>query len=173
MLHSWLTPCASVRPAGAKGSGIFAHSRIAGGDNVAGFGGFVTTRSEFEQLPINQQVHSLQIAENLFMTCPSDSDPADLFNHSCDPNCGISGNVLLVAMRDIEVGEELTFDYAMCDADDYDEFECECGTVGCRDKVTGNDWMIPELQNRYRGMFSTYLEHRITNLRAQTNSTLL
>ena len=50
-------------------------------------------------------------------------------NHSCDPNCGIVGAVLLVAMRDIEPGDEICFDYAMTDTDDYDEFECTCGTA--------------------------------------------
>jgi len=36
-------------------------------------------------------------------------------NHSCEPNVGFAGNVVLVAMRDIEAGEELTTDYAMFD----------------------------------------------------------
>lgn len=167
MLHSWLMPHAEVRPAGRKGSGIFTTAAIPAGTVVAGFGGFVTTRREFEQLPVDQQVHSLQIAEDLFMTCPADSEPADLFNHSCEPNCGIAGNVLLVTMRDVPADDELTFDYAMCDADDYDEFECHCGSGACRGKVTGTDWMIPDLQDRYAGMFSTYLERRIAGLRAE------
>jgi SET domain-containing protein len=35
------------------------------------------------------------------------------FNHSCDPNCGFQAidESLVVAIRDIEVGEELTYDY--------------------------------------------------------------
>ena len=52
------------------------------------------------------------------------------------------GNVMVVAMRDIAVGEELTYDYAMSDGSDYDEFECALrhgrragarspGTTGC------------------------------------------
>ena len=31
-------------------------------------------------------------------------------------------------MRDILAGEELCFDYAMTDTNDYDEFVCACGT---------------------------------------------
>jgi SET domain-containing protein len=34
-------------------------------------------------------------------------------NHSCEPNLGMGGNVLLVAMREIAAGEELTIDYAL------------------------------------------------------------
>ena len=164
MFHSWLSPDVEVRPAGLKGSGLFATNDIAAGTIVTGFGGHVVALGEFQQLPEHQQTHSLQIAENLFMVCPDDGDPADLFNHSCEPNLGLLGNVMLVTMGPIATGEELTFDYAMCDTDSYDEFECQCGATNCRRKVTGNDWMNRDLQTRYRGYFSTYLERRIADL---------
>jgi len=42
--------------------------------------------------------------------------PGMLFiNHSCEPNVGFAGNTVLVAMRDISPGEELTSDYALFD----------------------------------------------------------
>ena len=89
-------------------------------------------------------------------------DPADFVNHSCDPNCGIVGSILLVTMRDIEAGEELCFDYAMTDSDDYDEFTCECDTgivaVVSSAATTGS---MHELQERYVGWFSSYLERQI------------
>ncbi|MFN8053491.1 MAG: SET domain-containing protein-lysine N-methyltransferase [Acidimicrobiales bacterium] len=164
MLHSWLTPHAEVRPAGAKGVGLFAKRPIPAGEIVSGFGGHVLPIDEFERLPEHQQTHSLQISESLFMVAPPTNEPADFFNHSCSPNLGILGNVLLVTLAPIAEGDELTFDYAMCDADSYDEFECWCLSDQCRVKVTGNDWMIPELQERYRGHFSTYIERRIAAL---------
>ena len=70
----------------------------------------------------------------------------------------------IVAMRDIEPGEVLSYDYACSDGTDYDEFECGCGAARCRGKVTGQDWMLPELQLRYRGYFSPYLQARIASL---------
>lgn len=166
MFHSWLSNDVRVGPAGAKGAGLFAERDFRAGETVSGFGGHVLGIDEFSRLPEHQQTHSLQISETLFMVCPTDEEPADLFNHSCEPNLGILGNILLVTMRDIVAGEEMTFDYAMCDADSYDEFECRCGTAACRGKVTGNDWMNPELQLRYRGYFSTYLARRIDQLDA-------
>jgi uncharacterized protein len=46
-------------------------------------------------------------------------EPVILFiKHSCEPNVGFAGNTVLVAMRDISPGEELTTDYALFD--DYD-----------------------------------------------------
>lgn len=91
-------------------------------------------------------------------------EPGDLLNHSCEPNCGLLGQMLLVAMRDITPGEELCFDYAMCDASDYDEFRCLCGQPACRGIVTGSDWRDPVLQERYAGWFSPYLIRRIAAL---------
>jgi SET domain-containing protein len=41
-------------------------------------------------------------------------------NHSCEPNLGLQGQVVYLALRDIEADEELTFDYAMND-DEPDE----------------------------------------------------
>ena len=85
-----------------------------------------------------------------------------MLNHSCEPNCGLLGQMLLVAMRDIVPGEELSFDYAMCDASDYDEFRCLCGESTCREIVTGSDWRDPIVQAKYMGYFSPYLMKRIS-----------
>jgi hypothetical protein len=52
----------------------------------------------------------------------------------------------------------------MCDSLPYDHFACACGEAACRGQVSGQDWQNPELQARYRGYFSPYLERRIQNL---------
>jgi hypothetical protein len=103
----------------------------------------------------------LQIEEGFYLETPSTLEPADCFNHSCDPNLGFTGQIGLRAIRDIEPGEELTFDYAMCDGSPYDEFDCYCGGAHCRGRVTGEDWKRPELWVRYEGYFSPYLARRI------------
>lgn len=158
---NFLIPDAEVRDAGRKGRGVFATAPITAGTTVAAFGGRMAHRAEFELMPEYRRTHSLQIDHDIFLVCPDEEEPADLFNHSCDPNCGIGGNVLVVAMRDIATGEELNFDYAMSDDDDYDEFVCACGEPGCRGLVTGADWRRPELQVRYRGWFSSHIARRI------------
>lgn len=161
MQMNFLTERAVARPAGAKGIGVFAVEPIAAGSTVIAFGGFVVNRSQLHALPESQQRHTLQIDDDLFLTGPLASEPADFINHGCTPNCGLFGATILVAMRAIEPGEELTFDYATCDGEPYDEFECQCGSPRCRGKVTGHDWMDPDLQRRYRGWFSPYLTRRI------------
>ena len=160
MRQSWLSPLAVSRSAGAKGVGVFALETIPAGTTVAGFGGRVVDRAELDQLDEEIRVHALQIDDDLFIASELPFDDADFVNHSCDPNCGILGSVLLVTMRPVAPGEELCFDYAMTDTDDYDEFECSCETVLCRGTITGADWKQPELRDRYRGWCSAYIARR-------------
>ena len=164
---NWLTPQAQVRPVGGKGWGSFASVRIPAGTTVAGFGGFVVTRAVFDDFPEERRSRSIQVDDDLFLMSPVEPEPGDLLNHSCDPTCGLMGATLLVALRDIQPGEELSFDYATCDSADYDEFTCECGTQRCRGQDTGSDWTKPELQARYAGWFSPYLARKIASRQAE------
>jgi hypothetical protein len=63
-------------------------------------------------------------------------------------------------MRDIAKDEELTIDYAFVDNEDY-EFECTCETPNCRKEITGRDWKIKEIQERYFDYFAEYLKKKI------------
>jgi hypothetical protein len=65
-----------------------------------------------------------------------------------------------VALRDISPGEELTHDWATTDDDDY-AMACRCGAPVCRGVITGKDWRKKELQQKYLGMFSWYLQQKI------------
>jgi hypothetical protein len=161
---SYLTPKARPVAGDQHGHGCVAVEPIAAGDTVAAFGGRCITRDELALLPVDQQRRSIQIDEALYMAGAPEPEPGDFVNHSCAPNCGMRGAVLVVAMRDIAPGEPLTYDYAMANGSDYDEFECACGAPSCRGRVTGDDWMRPELQLAYRGHFSPYLAQRIAAL---------
>ena len=60
---------------------------------------------------------------------------AAFINHSCDPNCEadeIKGHVIIRAIRNIEVGEELAYDYNLYDGDLDDPAPCFCGAKRCR-----------------------------------------
>lgn len=60
-------------------------------------------------------------------------NPARFINHSCAPNCETEldeGRVWIQALRDIEAGEELSFNYCY-DLADYLEHPCRCGVPEC------------------------------------------
>ena len=160
----FLTAKAHPGPSARLGRGIICTAEIAPGEVVAAFGGRCLTPDEFLLLPREQQRRSIQIEDELYLAGGPEPEPADFINHSCDPNCGLSGGTVLVARRPIHPQEELTFDFATVNASDFDEFDCGCGTARCRGRVTGQDWMLPDLQVRHRGFFSPYLARRIAAL---------
>src|SRR5262249_18620817 len=162
------SPKSEVRDSPTHGKGLFAASAIAAGEIVAVKGGHILTRQQWTALEPELGSAEIQIAEDLFIA-PARQDEREgsmlYTNHSCEPNIAIRGQIVLVAMRDIEDGEELTHDWGTTDDLDY-EMTCRCGAPSCRGKVTGRDWMKPELQQRYRGWFCWFLEQKIAKLPA-------
>jgi SET domain-containing protein len=146
--------------------GLFAREPIKAGELLTLYMGNLIDGATLETLPPVDQVHILQIEDDLYIQ-PLREEPAHYVNHSCSPNAGFAGQISTVALRDIAAGEEICFDYAMCDGSPYDEFNCLCGSPNCRKRISGNDWQIPELWGRYAGYFSPYLQRRIDKLKAQ------
>ena len=73
---------------------------------------------------------------------------AMFINHSCDPNCeteDVNGRIFVMAIRNIAAGEELTYEYNLCDSDDTDA-DCYCGAPNCRGTMFSED----ELKRRQR-----------------------
>ena len=111
----------------------------------------------------------MPISDNYYLGALTDEeeDSIKLYNnHSCDPNCGLHGEITFVAIRDIEPNEELTVDYAFIDNEDY-TFECHCGSPKCRHIVTGYDWKKKEIQDKYYQFFAQYLKDKIDQDRSQ------
>ncbi len=163
--YNYLTPLAEVRPVPGAGFGSFATSTIVRGTVVATFGGTGCDRATFDAADEDRRSRSIQIDDDLFLLGPPSREPGDCVNHSCNPNSGPRNGVQIVAMRDIAIGEEITFDYGTTDGSDYDSFECVCGTENCRGLISGTTWKIPELQQKYHGWFSPYLQRRIDAMR--------
>jgi len=73
---------------------------------------------------------------------------AMFINHSCDPNCETheeKGRVWIKAIRKIEPGEEITYDYCLYDGDG-DVAACNCGAKKCR----GTMYSREEVRRRAR-----------------------
>ncbi|MDX2264665.1 MAG: SET domain-containing protein [Hyphomicrobiales bacterium] len=149
------------------GRAVVALDPLVAGEVVAVWNGRILTRAQVAALPEILRAHTAQVEEGLYLTSTGENEPPDFINHSCEPNAGMSGQIAIVAMRDIAAGEEITIDYAMCDGSPFDEFACACGSRLCRGNVTGDDWRRPELWARYGQHFSPYLLRRIAALRAE------
>ncbi|MDX2042512.1 MAG: SET domain-containing protein [Acidobacteriota bacterium] len=159
------------------GLGVFALEPFAKNERIALLGGHILTLDELMTLDEEAQDTAFQISDDLVCTYATaeelcvwgESLGGDYFNHSCDPNSGFRGMIEIVAMREIESGEQITFDYAMCLTSDFGNMDCLCGAANCRKQVTGDDWKMPELQKRYNSYFQPYIEVRIKCLTSMAN----
>ncbi|HEX8187449.1 MAG TPA: SET domain-containing protein-lysine N-methyltransferase [Pyrinomonadaceae bacterium] len=89
--------------------------------------------------------YSVQLGRNRHLNMPAgEMEPAaDTFlwrflNHSCEPNGYVScGDSTFRALRRIEGGEEVTFNYLMTEFDMASPFECRCGSADCFGLIRG------------------------------------
>jgi SET domain-containing protein len=172
MVSSWISP--KVRKgiaSGIAGRGSFATEPIRAGEIVAVKGGHIVTTRQLHDLPDPLPNSEIQIADGLHLAAvlPEEYEPVMLFiNHSCEPNVGFAGNIVLVAMRDIRVGEELSTDYALFNDDD-EKFTCHCDTASCRLIIDGRDWRQRDLQRRFHGYFTWYVQRKIVETLSGAN----
>lgn len=165
-IHSWLSEKCRVIPSTVEGTGVVAISPIAEGELVAVWGGKIYTSAEIEELGQHHKRFrkaAVSIAPNLLLggfTVHDDTDDTENLNHSCDPNVGVVGQVVLVARRSIGVGEELTFDYDTVETADT-PFECRCGARECRRIIAGSSWKNPAFRQAHAGYLSWNVQEAI------------
>jgi hypothetical protein len=94
--------------------------------------------------------HYVQIGPDRYLGPSGGAD--DYVNHSCDPNSGLKirgTTVDLVAIRNIEPGEEITWDYSTTmDEDDW-EMDCRCGAASCRKRIRDFKQLPVPVRERY------------------------
>ncbi len=160
---TYLSPKTEPRQSPIHGTGLFAKEAIAAGEIVAIKGGRILTRQRWVAVEPELGSAEIQISDDFFIA-PERAEEREgsmlYTNHSCEPNIALQGQIVFVAMRDIEAGEELTHDWATTDDGDY-AMECRCGAKTCRETITGKDWMKPKLQEKYQGWFCWFLQRKI------------
>ena len=78
--------------------------------------------------------------------------PERHINHSCDPNSyvkTVSGRRLVIALRDVAAGEEITYDYCI-NGDGATIWFCRCGAARCRREIHSDFFHLPtDIQLEY------------------------
>ena len=165
---TYFSPKVEKRTSRIDGRGLFAKADIKKGEVVVVKGGYVLTKGQRDEIGKELGPSEIQIAEDLFIGPANDGEREGgmmHLNHSCEPNLGLQGQIVFVALRDIASDEELTLDYAMTD-DEPGEMRCRCGTASCRGTISGTDWQRPEIRRKYDGYFSWFIQRRIDAARA-------
>ncbi|CAN5539249.1 SET domain-containing protein-lysine N-methyltransferase [soil metagenome] len=135
-----------------RGNGVFAAVPLATGERLFAIEGTVLTTAE-----LTDDMRALQIGVDLWLASDGSSLDDDV-NHSCEPNAGFSdGTPTLFALRDIAVGEEITWDYSTSLSEPGWELICRCGTPSCRGVVKAWGAVDAVMQDRLRSTTLQYL----------------
>ncbi|HEY1392945.1 MAG TPA: SET domain-containing protein-lysine N-methyltransferase [Methylibium sp.] len=134
-----------VRLSGVHGKGVFAVAPIAEGETLIEYKGEVITWAE----ALRRHPHDPKDPNHTFYFHIDDGHVIDAkyggnaarwINHACAPNCEADeedGRVFIRALRNIEPGEELFYDYGLVIDERYTpklkkQYECRCGAKSCR-----------------------------------------
>jgi SET domain-containing protein len=134
-----------VRPSRVHGRGVFATARIPKGGRVIEYTGARLPWKIAQDLPPHdpaQPYHTFYFSlENGDVIDAADGgNKARWINHSCAPNCESEekeSRIWIYALRTIEAGEELFYDYRIVPAEPRSKelekhFACFCGATTCR-----------------------------------------
>jgi uncharacterized protein len=134
-----------VRASPLHGMGVFALQRIRKGTRVIEYLGERVSHTEADRRyegkdPADNHTFLFIVDTRTVIDAGVDGNEARFVNHGCEPNCESvieNRRVFIEALRTIEPGEELTYDYQIQrEADDPpdvdDLFACRCGAPGCR-----------------------------------------
>jgi len=139
-----------VKKSNIEGNGIFAIAPIKNGEPICVFQGERLSIDQLREKFRNGEERisdPLQIGDKEYLDL---DEPYLFFNHSCQPNAAIIDGPTLIAIRDIENQEEITFDYSTTEwtddsfaewmdprRKDYQEWsiKCSCGAPSCRGQI--------------------------------------
>lgn len=140
-----------MRNSTIHGRGVFALAAITRGERVVEYKGKRITDEEadrrYPDTDESKPYHTFlfSIEDGMVIDGNRDANSARWINHGCAPNCESSeedGQVFIEAIRDIRVGEELTYDYNIILAEPHNAFNkrrffCACGAKRCRGTMLG------------------------------------
>ena len=138
-----------VKDSGKKGKGVFALKDFKKDEVIIHITGKVVETDNPSSFSKEIQNHWFPFdKKGKFHKYVLPESPWMYLNHSCNPNAGIKNNRDIVAMRDIKKGEEIVFDYAMNNIDNW-TMECKCGSKNCRKIISTFDKLDKETRKKY------------------------
>lgn len=124
-----------VKNTGKYGKGVFATMHIKAGEHVHVLDGKTLTLNELVKAVLTGKEamnDPLQVGRRTYIDLNKISR---MFNHSCNPNAGVRKRSELFAIRDIQKGEEITYDYSQTISPTQWDMVCTCGTENCRKTI--------------------------------------
>ncbi|XP_071538356.1 uncharacterized protein ash1 isoform X2 [Panulirus ornatus] len=137
-----------------KGWGIKTTESIKAGTFIMEYVGEVVSEKEFKRRMQTKYVNDthhycLNLDRGMVIDGHRMGGDCRFVNHSCDPNCEmqkwyVNGQyrMALFALKDIEAGTELTYDYNFCLFNPAEGQECKCGSENCRGVIAAKSQRV-------------------------------
>jgi len=162
----WVSPKIEVKPSPINKLGSFAKEPISKGETIAVSGGLIIPATDVKKYreivnitkEMKNAIRGVQIDDDFFISMSIKE--AGRLNHSCNPNLGYKNSITIIAIKDINPGEEVALEYAFSESN-FEPFECTCKSENCRKIIKPTDWQIPELQKEGGKYFIPYLKDKI------------
>jgi SET domain-containing protein len=113
--------------------GLFAARDIKGGTRIIQYIGEKISREEGQRRLAQGNVYIFYMSDLFDIDGKTLKNTARYINHACDPNCYIettSRTIWIVAARNIQKGEELSYNYRY-ELDKDENHPCNCGAENC------------------------------------------
>jgi SET domain-containing protein len=134
-----------TRRSGVHGKGVFAVQPIAEGETLIEYVGEIISWPEAQARHPHDpgspnHTFYFHVDEDHVIDALYGGNSSRWINHACDPNCEAeeqNGRIFIKALRNIEAGEELNYDYGLIIDERYTpklkaEYPCWCGSAKCR-----------------------------------------
>ncbi|MBU3904646.1 MAG: SET domain-containing protein-lysine N-methyltransferase [Nanoarchaeota archaeon] len=135
---------------GRLGKSVFAKSNFKKDEKIIEFKGKIIKTSDIPEINSPQDDRYVQIGRYKYVG-PSNSFD-DFINHSCNPNSGLkitNKSIILIAIKNIKTGEEITWDYSTTMNEDDWEMDCKCKNKSCRKRIKDFKYLPKKIQNKY------------------------
>ncbi len=137
--------CFELRPSPIAGTGVFATRCILKGTRIIEYAGERISHAEANTRYDEEAMHSphtvlFTVDRKTVIDAGVSGNEARFINHSCEPNCEAvkdKGRIYIEALRDIQPGDELTYDYHLEYSGRYqrewrERYACRCGAPSCK-----------------------------------------
>lgn len=128
------------------GRGLFADEDIGKGDKIQFIRGRIARKTPRTPKESQAIANWIGVRKGIWIV---PKPPFLYLNHSCEPNAAIVGTRLMIALRRIRKGEEITMDYSLTDCDPHWHLRCGCGAKRCRKHIRPIQELPPAVYKKY------------------------
>jgi SET domain-containing protein len=134
-----------------NGSGIFSKKIFKNGEKLFEIKGKLIPCNKEDDLDERTRSNTIRFDEEMYIS--PEGEIGDFLNHSCEPNSGIikkNNKLYLIAIKNIELSEEVVMDYSTIIADDdIWDMKCSCGEKECRKMVKKFSSLPKKIKEKY------------------------